>query len=116
MGIIHQAIEGLPNITEWVVDGTVVELEEAQRRAEICLECPKHEEASATASVIASGIRRLIELKNKLGLRVDGEKRLGQCSVCSCILKLQVWEPMELVEKQRNKALNYDPQCWKIEP
>lgn len=115
MGIIHQAIEGLPNITEWVVDGTVVELEEAQRRANICIECDNNEKASSTALFVAGRIRRLIELKNKLGLRVEGEKKLGQCEVCECVLKLQVWEPMELVEKQRNKHAGYPAHCWKTE-
>jgi len=114
MGIIHQAIEGLPNITEWVVDGTVVDLEEAQSRANVCLQCDRNESTSFAASAVAHSVRRLLELKNKLGLRVDGEKKLGQCGVCSCVLKLQIWEPMELVEKQRNKALSYPPQCWKI--
>jgi len=114
MGILNQAIHGIPNITGWIADGRVVEPEEAQRRANICLFCPNNVNASTAISIVASGVRRLLEMKNKLGLRVAGEHRLGQCSVCQCVLKLQVHEPLELVEKQRNKEHAFPSHCWKI--
>lgn len=56
----------------------------------------------------------MLEFKNKVGLRVDGEKSLGACKICKCILRLQVWEPTELLKLQIKNGKEVFPfQCWK---
>lgn len=82
---------GISAITEWLGDGAeVVDVATAQRRADICLRCPKNVSSPVTESA-ALAIKRLLEIKKSLALRVQGEKSLLTCDVCGCALRLKVW-------------------------
>lgn len=105
---------GISAISEWLADGTVVDGDEAQARADVCLKCPNNVPESSVTGVVADGVRRMLEFKNKVGLRVDGEKSLGACAVCKCVLRLQVHEPAELLKLQIKNGKEVFPfQCWK---
>jgi len=110
--------DGVKNLTEWLGDGgIVVDQEESQRRANICLHCDQNGEDWIVASLAADATRKYLELKNSLKLRVEGEKHLGRCKVCRCVLRLQVHEPMENVKRAMNHNQNeaYPPHCWKLQ-
>ena len=65
------------------------------------------------ASSAALLVRRQIELKNKLNLRVNGEKSLHICGGCLCVLKLKVWAPIKFIA-QTTDMTKLHPDCWQI--
>ncbi len=109
---------GIKAIKEWLGDGgIVVDKEESQRRANICLHCNHNKEDWIVTGLIADAVRHHLEVKNALRLRVDGERSLGRCDVCQCVLRLLVHEPIENVKKQMkyNPSESYPGHCWKVQ-
>ena len=108
---------GTVHLSTWVGSGgMVVSQDEAQERANTCLECVKNEPGLGITSVVAAATKRYLEFKNKLELRVNGEKKLLSCELCGCELRLQIWQPIERVKAEMNdeeiaKAPDF---CWKI--
>jgi len=112
---------GAEVLFEWLGSGGVAtDKSEAQRRANICLKCPQNCKGSTLIDSVASAVKKHVEVKNKLGLRVQSEKGLGQCRVCSCSLKLKVWVPKSILkshmldgEAEAFKVAN--SKCWMVE-
>lgn len=64
--------------------------------------------------VIANWIRKELEIKSHMNLRVGAEERLHMCAACGCCLRLKVWTPRQhirdhITKKQLEKAPEY---CW----
>lgn len=120
MNILEQAkqfAEGAKEITDWLGDGGhVVDQVAAQERASTCLTCAKNVPVGIVKDSIAAVTRKTLEIKNKLGLHVLGEKSLGQCEDCGCVLRLLIWEPQSRIEpfideETRAKLPTF---CWKL--
>lgn len=110
---MQQFGHGASNIAEWLGDGgDVVDDCVAQERANICLACPMHDSSQTSKVLLGAAVRRVLEIKNKIGLRVENEDKLGTCRVCGCVLKLQIFEPDSLVTNQSEKS-HYAENCWK---
>lgn len=122
MNLIDQAKaipHGIQSIKEWLGSGGIaVDPETSQARADICLTCDENKESNFITESVALAIRRHLEVKNKVGLRVLGEKSLGTCGVCNCVLRLLVHEPQENVKRQMSKEeVEATPKhCWKLKP
>jgi hypothetical protein len=107
---------GAEQISEWLGSGgNAVDPATAQRRADICLKCPHNQPGLNVTKAVALAVRSFLDLKNKLKLRVKGEKSLGACDICTCQLRLQVHEPQELVvlgltPEEMEKLPEF---CWK---
>lgn len=112
VNLIKQLGDGAGPVSRWLISGEVVPHFTAQHRSEICLECPRHNPDQTAAVLIGEGVRALLESKNKMGLKVESEDKLGTCEVCGCVVKLQVWEPSELLEKHTDRNL-FPVGCWK---
>lgn len=112
---IRRIPEGSIAIQEWLADGTIVEQEVAQKRADICKGCQFNVKGNAVIGAMADGARKILEWKNKVGIRVNGEKQLGICDICGCVLRLQVHEPSELLKLQmKHSGDSVNPVwCWK---
>ena len=71
---------------DWIGEGRKpVHPDVAQQRANVCLACSSNQQRGAwevSAQVIATLVKSQIELKNKMGLRVRGEKSLHICDIC----------------------------------
>lgn len=109
--------DGAKNLAIWVGSGgLVVSQEDAQARAEICLNCPLNEPGMAVTSEVASATRAFLEFKNQLRLRVNGEKSLHHCKGCGCVLRLLIWEPQDRVKAQMtSEEIAITPKyCWKL--
>lgn len=108
----------------WLGDGGVpVPPIQSQSRADVCTgrltgtPCPKHVEKpiqELLTEPVALIVRRQIELKNKLKLRVEGEKSLHVCDACNCILKLLVHTPIKFIEETKTPELieSLPDHCW----
>lgn len=104
MSALFERVKSIPRgvevIKDWLSeDGIPVSQELAQERASVCLKCPNNVRGSALTAVVAEAVRRHVEVKNHLGLRVTGEKNLGECSVCLCQLRLKIWVPMPIIRR-----------------
>ena len=120
MNILHQLenyADGTRIIRDWLgSDGVAVDQATAQRRADICIACPRNKQGFLLTETIAQAIHEQIEAKNHIGLRVNGEKKLLSCEVCSCVNRLQIWCPTEFLNKystQEHRDSEYPEQCWK---
>jgi len=110
---VQQFQEGAKILKEWLGSGAItVDRATAQRRADVCLKCPLNVNESFTAETIAAAIRRQVEIKNHLQLRVDGEKQLHTCSVCGCASKLKIWLPLERILPDADELPKFHPACW----
>jgi len=104
---------GAATLAEWIGDGGhTVDRELAQGRADICLKCPKHNNNFSWAEPVANAIKRQMELKNHLMLRVNGERQLHVCGVCECPMRLKIWLPLRRVLPELHEINDYDPSCW----
>lgn len=90
---------------------------QSQSRADICLKCPKNvikPIQELFTGAVALTVLRQIEYKNKLKLRVDGEKSLHVCDVCNCVLRLKVHVPIQsiLETTDENELAGFPDFCW----
>jgi hypothetical protein len=109
--------DGIRNVTDWVGSGgEVVDARTAQHRANTCITCALNRPISPVTKAIALAIKAQLGVKNRLKLRVDGEKSLLGCDACGCVLRLQVWEPQDRVESHlTEEEIRKIPSfCWKI--
>ena len=108
-----QMVNGAVIWSEWLGPNKYpVDYETAQSRALTCLECPKHVKGNAVTESVAVAIKRQMELKKHLNLRVQGEKRLMTCGACQCPLRLKIWEQLSRVLPAPNEWDKYWEKCW----
>jgi hypothetical protein len=94
---------GAKALAMWLGDGAeTVQYLQAQGRANRCLQCPVMIPCPKLEGVAADAVRQMVETKNKLSLRVSGEKALGCCGACSCVLRLKTWLPIEKIQSETN--------------
>src|SRR5436309_9153512 len=113
-GIIADAT---PTMVEWLgTGGLIVHQEVAQKRTDACLRCPMRAPTPKLLGAAADGIKRILELKSGLGLKVQGEKSLGICLACNCVNRLKIWMPREkvLAELSAEEFSRLDQSCWII--
>jgi len=110
---------GIETLREWIgdEDGIPVSPELAQKRANICLKCPRLETGGFVTEIVAAAIKRHLEVKNDLGMRVNGEKALGRCGMCQCEMRLKVWVPLSIVRRQLTpeEFSSAPTPCWQTE-
>lgn len=101
-----KAVEGT------IKQGGVVSQEEAERRTNICMQCPYNVKIGGCEG--CSGIANLV-------FRVIGARQtknmgyLNQCGVCGCSLKAKVWVPKETIDATaqiQNNANDFPDWCW----
>ncbi len=104
---------GAQVIKEWLGEGGItVDKELAQKRADICITCPLNVKDWTITDSVASAIRRQIEIKNQLNLRVDGEKSIHSCAACGCATRLKLWIPIRNILPDEAERGNFDSKCW----
>lgn len=111
--------DGIKHITDWLGDGGQTESKEvAQDRADICnhgyngVRCPNNVKSWQVTTAIALAIKAHLGIKNAMKLRVSGEKQLGACSSCGCVLRLLIWETQDRVRLQ-SEGEELPDYCWK---
>ncbi len=121
---IENDITGLAALRDWLGDsGDPVHPLVAEMRAERCVHgnngqpCPLNKARrwwEAAKETAAKWIRKEIELKSHMNLRVSQEDSLGMCKACGCCLPLKVWAPRSVVrEHTTQKIVDKTPSfCW----
>ena len=108
-------LDGARILSAWIGDGShPVSQEQAQARANVCLECERNQPRVGITESVASAIKETVDLKNALDLMVDGELGLKSCEVCDCPLRLKVWVPLSYqVKYMREEEIKLHPaHCW----
>ncbi len=108
-----QFTQGTAILTAWLGSGAqTVSQELAQKRANVCIECPMNIKESKLSSAVAEAIKSQLEIKSKLNLRVDGEKSLLGCAVCGCETRLKIWVPLERILPDADEMPLFHESCW----
>lgn len=115
---VRHMARGAAILLEWTIDGIVVEQQQAQKRADVCTgrlsgeKCPNNVHYEFNEQV-GNAVRRVVALKNRLKLRVHGEKQLLACSACGgCALKAKVWKELSSILPDDDERAKLDPKCW----
>lgn len=112
-----QIVGGVETISEWLgTGGEVVPQEVAQERANVCLGCHQNAPGSILKDAVAAAVKRHLEAKSEIGLRVDGEKKLMTCGACGCCLPLLIWVPQEKIQPHLTEEdlRKHPAHCWKL--
>lgn len=110
---------GASLLKDWLgAGGKTVGQEQAQSRANVCIECPKNTAGNFLVSkitkAVADAVHAQLRLKHQMQLSVEGEEKLQTCSICLCQTNLKVWVPPQVIkEHTSNKLLAEFPgNCW----
>lgn len=115
--------EGIALLKDWLGDGgKIVPPNKSIGRAEACVNhegkpCPENVEPGwwdRFKMKVAEIIRKQLELKSRLGIKVPQEKDLAMCRVCGCCLPLKVHVPIEYIAEHTNVKVRekFPPWCW----
>ena len=110
---VQQFAEGTKILAAWLGSGAeTVDRATAQRRANTCIKCPMNVHESPATEAIAEAIRKQVEIKNKLEIRVDGEKSLHTCTACGCVNRLKIWLPLKRIVPAPDEMDKFHENCW----
>lgn len=109
----RQIISGIEIIQQWLGSGaSTVPPEVAQSRANCCISCPLNIKGGIVSEPVALAIKRQVEVKNQLNLKVENEENLGRCQACFCESRLKIWIPLKNIEPEESERSSFDPKCW----
>lgn len=118
MNIFSKAMaykDGMKTLLEWTANsGELVPRETAEARAAVCEQCPLNDKHSTVAGAVADAIKRHLELKNHLGMKLPNEDKLHTCSACLCQNRLKVWLPIKFIYPNDEVKARLHPDCWLI--
>lgn len=121
---IQNDISGLAALHDWLGEtGDPVHPMVAELRAQRCVEgnegkpCPLNVAPrwwQKAKGKIANWIRKELELKAHMRLKVPQERRLHMCKACGCCLPLKVWAPRNVIrEHTSQETIDKTPSyCW----
>ena len=118
MNTVTEIAHGLIILGEWLGDGgNPVKRDLAETRSKVCEKCPlnSHGKWWETAKdSIAASIRKIIEVKHHMSIRVSNENKLFMCSACGCATMLKVHTPLKHVlnHTSEENLSKLDPGCW----
>lgn len=110
---------GVATLKEWLGSGGIcVDQHLAQKRADVCTgrisgtPCPNNVQDFQFAEAVSAVIRKHIELKSKLQLKVMGDRSLFVCNGCGCPLKLKVFVPLDKLGNDEESLKQFPAFCW----
>ena len=117
VAVASKLAAGVATIADWRGSGgEVVAQEEADRRAAICVGCPKNDSQHGVAHffvmTVAAAIQLEIGRKNDMKLKTPFDAELGVCKACWCCNRLKIWSPMEFITKHMSKSVTLPAHCW----
>jgi hypothetical protein len=98
----------------WTKDlGKPVEHDLAEKRAAICVECPKNNQEGVDSwftKPAAAFIRKKMEARTDLKLETSNDEKIGVCEACQCVLRLAVHQPLDI--KLKHMSEEQKNNCW----
>jgi len=115
VGHIKRAAQGTAVVLDWLTSGGApVAQELANKRAAICVGCPKNVEGSWFLKTAAEVIKSTLEARKDLTLATPSDAALKSCDACKCLLKLKVFvDSKYILGHTKPDVFNaLDPRCW----
>lgn len=112
---LKRAAQGSAIPIDWLRSGGMpVARELANKRAAICLECPKHEKGEWYTIAAGELIKATIEARSDIKLETDYDDQLQSCGVCSCLLRAKVHCPLDIIVSKTKPAIlaAFPSNCW----
>ncbi len=122
---LKEDVEAALFIKDWIGEGAeVVSQQEAESRAHVCRTGNEGKPCERNSNPnwwekwyrdpIANAIRRELEIKNRLNIRLADESTVHMCSACGCALRIKVWAPPKYIkERTTPQAIEKMPAwCW----
>lgn len=99
-------------------DGKVVAKEEAERRAAICVECPRHDTTGGLAKYLvkeaAAEIMAVFGILKNKDVTTSLDDKLGVCEICECPMRAKVHVSNEILKKhiKPDQIAKLHEKCW----
>ena len=112
---LRRAAQGTAVVLDWLQSGGhPVAQELADRRAAICVACPKNVAGEWYTVAPAEIIKAALQARADLKLETPSDAQLKSCDVCKCLMRLKVWTPLEpILQRTRPEVMaEFPPHCW----
>lgn len=117
---ILRAAKGTAVPLDWIQSGgDPVPQELAEKRASICVQCPKNVQGAwyveAPAELFAAALRGWQKLKGSdFEFKTKQGDKLKSCDVCACILRFKTFCPLEhiIAKTPPEIMVEFPPNCW----
>lgn len=113
----HEVLQGTRTLLSWKIKhgGKLVETEEAQRRAAICVACPMNQPAIGCSSCNMETLRQAVILVVG-GAQTAYDSQLKTCFVCGCELRAKVHLPLKCLQDQMSpeQKARLPGFCWLV--
>lgn len=112
---IKRAAQGTAVILDWLTSGgQPVAQDLANKRAEICVACPKNVEGAWYTVKPAEIIKNTLEARKDLKLETPSDGVLKSCDVCKCLMRLKVWTPLQYIIGNTKPEImaEFPKNCW----
>ena len=114
-GNLKRAAQGTAVVLDWLSSGGMpIAQELANKRATICVACPKNVQGDWYTTAPAQLIKSTLEARKDLKLETPSDASLKSCEVCRCLLALKVHCPLShIVAKTKPEIMAELPSnCW----
>lgn len=117
---IKRAAQGTAVVLDWLGGGgNPVAQELAEKRAAVCVTCPKNVPGAwyteAPAELIRSSVRAWQTIKGSaFAFETSQGDNLKSCDVCKCLMKLKVFvDAKHIISKTKPEIMaEFPPHCW----
>jgi hypothetical protein len=117
---VKRSTAGIKLVVDWLGSGLKpVPINIAERRAAICLKCPLNQESNfwqRIGAVAAQQVKKLLEVRNDLNLRLANEDKLFSCQACDCWINLKAFSNLDHIIEHTSEEVwqRLDPNCWML--
>lgn len=112
---IKIAAEGAAVPIDWFRNGGMpVSRELADKRAAICVQCPKNVAGNWFIETGAEIVKEIIEFRKDIKLETAHDADLKSCDVCKCLMRLKCHTPLQFILKNTKKEMlgQFPKNCW----
>jgi len=112
---IKRAAQGTGVVVDWLMSGgPPVDQGTADKRASICVNCPKNVEGSWYTVAPAEIIRSTLSARSDLKFQTPHDDKLKSCDVCKCLMRLKVWVPLHFIKDRTPQEVmaEFPSNCW----
>lgn len=112
---IKVAASGTAVVLDWLTSGgKPVSQELADKRAAICVACPKNVPGSWFTVAPAELIRSTLSARSDLKLETPYDDKLQSCDICKCLMRLKCHTPLEYIVNHTKPEImaQFPKPCW----
>lgn len=112
---IKRAAQGTAVVLDWLQSGgPPVAQDLANKRAAVCVACPRNVPGHWYTEAPAEIIKASLEARKDLSLATPHDASLKSCDVCKCLMRLKVWTPLDFIVKNTRPEVlgEFPPHCW----